>query len=135
MKKNFEKLDDNKRIMLYTAISITVTALLFLPFCFLFPTVTLLFPLLWGWLLGGAISIAAFALLVRQIYGLTSGDDKIKLRVAGLHFVRLGLYGIGFIIAGVLLYLNKPYINIFAVAAAYMPIRIFVAFYKRKTRQ
>jgi len=134
MKKAFEKLDDNKKIMLYTAVFILVVGLLFLPFCFIFPAVSLLLPLLWGWLLGGAISVAAFALLVRQIYGLTSGDDKVRLRVAGLHFVRLGLYGVGLVIAGVLLYIDKPYINIFAVAAAYMPIRLFVAFYKRKAK-
>ncbi len=134
MKKAFEKLDENKKIMVYTAIFIFAAGLLFLPFCFIFPTVTILFPLLWGWLLGGVISIAAFALLVRQIYGLTSGDDKVRLRVAGLHFVRLGLYGVGLVLAGVLLYIDKPYINIFAVALAYMPIRIFVASYKRKAK-
>lgn len=134
MEKITKRLDDNQRIMLYTGISILAVGILFLPFCFIFPGVTLLFPLLWGWLLGGAISIAAFALLVHQIYGLTSGDDKVRLRVAGLHFVRLGLYGVGLVIAGVLLYMDKPYINIFAVAAAYMPIRLFVAFYKRKAK-
>ncbi len=134
MKKTFEKLDDNKRIMLYTAILISVVALLYLPFCILFPSVTILFSLLWGWLLGGAISIAAFALLVHQIYGLTSNDEKIRLRVMGLHFVRLGLYGVGLILAAVLMYIEKPFINIFAVVAAYMPIRLFVYLYRRKAK-
>lgn len=134
MKKPFKNLDDNKRIMLYTAILILVVALLYLPFCIIFPSVSFLFSLLWGWLLGGSISIAAFALLVHQIYSLTSGDEKIRLRVMGLHFVRLALYGAGLILAAVLMYLDKPWINIFAVVVAYMPIRLFVYFYKRKAK-
>lgn len=106
----------------------------FYPFVSYFLPLQFFFSLLWGWLLGGAISVAAFALLVHQIYGLTAGDDKVRLRAAGLHFVRLGLYGVGLVLAGILLYIDKPYINIFAVALAYMPIRLFVAFYKRKAK-
>ncbi len=134
MKKTFKNLDDNKKIMFYTAVFILAVSLLFLPFCFIFPTVSLLFPLLWGWLLGGAISIAAFALLVRQIYGLTSDDEKVRLRVMGFHFLRLGLYGAGLILAAILMYINKPWINIFAVVSAYMPIRLVIYFFKRKAK-
>ncbi len=134
MKNAFEKLDDNEKIMLYTTLFILVVGILFLPFCFIFPSATLLFSLLWGWLLGGTISVAAFALLVHQINGLTAEDEKVRFRVMGFHFLRLGLYGIGLVLAAVLMYIGKPWINIFAVVVAYMPIRLFVYFFKRKAK-
>jgi hypothetical protein len=134
MKKILEKLNENQSIMLLTAIAIVVVAFIFLPFCFVFSNIPVLFAILWGWLLGGAISISVYGLLVRQINGLAVDDDKIRLRAAGLHYIRLALYALGLLLAGLLYYFGIPVINIFAVAAGYMPIRLFVMIYRRKIK-
>jgi len=130
MRKFLKKLDENQQVLFITAVCIFIGALIFVPFCFFYNT-----NLLYGWLLGGVISLTAYALLVKQINDMAAGDDRVRVRAAGLYFVRLGLYAIGLGIAGYLYYINKPYINLFTVFAAYMPIRIVVMFYKNRWKK
>lgn len=127
MKKLFQKLDENQQVLFVTAVFLFLGALVFIPFCFFYNT-----NLLYGWLLGSVISLVTYALLIKQINGMTAGDERVRLRAAGLYFVRLGLYAIGLGIAGYLYYIGHPVINLFTVFAAYMPVRIVVMIYKKK---
>ncbi|MCX5775156.1 MAG: hypothetical protein NTV44_02190 [Firmicutes bacterium] len=133
MKMRFKNLNENNQIMVMNAVFLALIAICFLPFCFEFPS-TVMFSLLYGWLIGGVISVICFALLVSQINALTSDDAGVRIRSMTLYFGRFLLYAVGLGLAGYLYYIDIPVINIFAVCAAYMPIRLIIVAYKRKVR-
>lgn len=133
LKKYFKNLNDNQQIAFLNASFILVVALCFLPFCFIFFS-TFMLSLLYGWLLGGLISVACFAMLVGQINGMTSDKEGVRMKAMSFYFGRFLLYAAGLCLAGYLYYINVPVINIFAVCAAYMPIRVIIITYRRKAR-
>lgn len=82
--------------------------------------------LLWGWLIGGAISLINYGLIILQSYALKNATATAGLQVMGFYLTRYALYAGGLILAALLRDNDLNYINIFTVFAGYLPVRLMI---------
>lgn len=82
--------------------------------------------LFYGWLIGGAISLINYGLIILQSYALKNANATAGLQVIGFYLSRYALYAAGLLLAAVLRENGMNYINIFTVFAGYLPVRIVI---------
>lgn len=122
MLSKIKSLNIHIKVSLFTGLFILVGAAIFAILWASFGFMDLFY----GWLLGGAISLINYGLIVLQSYALKNANATAGLQVIGFYLSRYALYGGGLLLAAILRENGLNFINIFTVFAGYLPVRIVI---------